>query len=76
MSACLLSPTRNTVSFQTVNGVKSEKLVATTLQPPPANLDKLQTMKTSKQYELPQPPITQGQIMPALEQGKAHRISE
>ena len=61
ISDSLLSPSTNIVSFQTVNGVKSAKLVATTLQPPPANLDELQTMKTSKQNELPQPPITQGQ---------------
>ena len=61
MSACLLSPSKNTVSFQTMNGLKLEKLVATTTQPPPTNLDKPQTMTTSKQYELPQPPITQDQ---------------
>ena len=41
ISECLLSPRKNIVSFQTGNGVKFEKLVTATVQPPPANLDKL-----------------------------------
>ena len=49
------------VSFQIVNDVKFEKLVASTLQPPPSNLDKLQSVKKPNQKELTQPLITRGQ---------------
>ena len=41
--------------------MKFEKLVASTLQPPPANLEKLQSVKTPNKKELTQPPITRGQ---------------
>ena len=61
ISECLLSPSKNIVSFQTVQGVKFEKLVVSTLQPPPANLENLQRVKTPNQKELTQTLITRGQ---------------
>ena len=44
ISECLLSPSKNIVSFHNENGVKFEKLVATTLKPCPTNLGKLQSV--------------------------------
>ena len=61
VSECLLSPSKNMVSFQTENGVKFEKLVTTTLEPSLTNLGELQSMNSRTQKELAQPPTTQVQ---------------
>ena len=59
ISACLLSPSKNMVSFQTKNGVKSERLVTSTLEPGLTNLGVLRSMNSHTQKEPAQPPTTQ-----------------
>ena len=59
ISKCLLSPSKNMVSFQTENGVKFEKLVTTTLELGLSNLSVLRSMNSHTQKEPAQPPTTQ-----------------